>query len=86
MLNMKNKIAEDHEGFRQKWRNDRDGFLSRIITVETECESLKNNLEYVKKVLQQQKFFGGGFASVSIGPGGHIQTAEGSIENSVFAT
>ena len=54
--------------FKVKQKEERESFLTRVKTVETEVEYAKGNTEYLRKIIQQHKFFGGCYAMPMMPP------------------
>ncbi len=62
-------ILSEMNQFKVKQKEERENFLVRIKTVETDVEYSKLNIEYLRKIVQQHKFFGGCYAN-PVMPGG----------------
>lgn len=53
---IRNNFSLELQGFRQKQKEERDSFKSKMKLVETDMEYTKGNVEYIKKVMQTAKF------------------------------
>jgi len=53
------QLASDIKKFQTRQKEEREKFASMMKTVETDVARTKQNVEYVKKVIQQQKFSNG---------------------------
>lgn len=66
VTDIRNNFTLELQGFRQKQKEERDTFKSKMKLVETDMEYTKGNVEYIKKVMQTAKFQNG--ASLMIMP------------------
>lgn len=56
---LKVQLASDIKKFQTRQKEEREKFASMMKTVETDVARTKQNVDYVKKVIQQQKFSNG---------------------------
>ena len=56
---LKTQLTSDIKKFQVKQKEEREKFAAMMKTLETDVERTKQNVDYVKKVIQQQKFSNG---------------------------
>ncbi|TNV87765.1 hypothetical protein FGO68_gene766 [Halteria grandinella] len=59
---IRDKIINEQKVFKVKQKEEREQFLQRMKVVETDSDHVKSQVEYVRRVIQQHKFFGGCYA------------------------
>lgn len=82
---VKTGIISDMNGFKARQKEERESFLVRMKTVETDVEYSKVNIDYLRKFNQQHKFFGGCYATPVMPGGSTINNALSTLEGSAEA-